>query len=59
MNGYERISAALNGSIPDKIPIMLHNFMMAAKEHGVTMEQYRNNPKVIAETFIAAIEKYQ
>jgi uroporphyrinogen decarboxylase len=59
MNGYERISAALKGAEPDKTPIMLHNFMMAAKEHGVSMEQYRNSPQVIAECFIAAIEKYQ
>jgi len=58
MNGHERISAALKGERPDKIPVMLHNFMMAAREHGVTMEQYRNSPKVIAETFIASIEKY-
>jgi uroporphyrinogen decarboxylase len=59
MNGYQRINAALNGLQPDKIPVMLHNFMMAAREHGVTMEQYRNSPKVICETFIAAIEKYK
>lgn len=59
MNGYERISAALNGLQPDKTPIMLHNFMIAAHEHGVTMEQYRESPKVIAETFIAAMDKYQ
>lgn len=59
MNGYQRINAALKGLQPDKTPIMFHNFMMAAREHGVTMEQYRNSPKVIAETFIAAIEKYQ
>ncbi|NWJ52053.1 MAG: uroporphyrinogen decarboxylase family protein [Bacteroidetes bacterium] len=59
MNGYERISAALKGLHSDKTPIMLHNFMMAARERGVTMEQYRNSPKVIAECFIAAIEKYQ
>jgi uroporphyrinogen decarboxylase len=59
MNGNERISAALRGDNPDKVPVMLHNFLMAAREHGVTMEQYRNSPKVIAETFIAAIEKYQ
>lgn len=58
MNGYERISAALKGEKPDKVPVMLHNFMMAAREYGVTMEQYRNHPKVIAETFIAAVEKY-
>jgi uroporphyrinogen decarboxylase len=59
MNGYERIKAALKGEKPDKVPVMLHNFMMAAREHGVTMEKYRNNPKIIAETFIAAVDKYQ
>jgi len=59
MNGYERITAAINGEKPDKIPVMLHNFLMAAKEYGVTMEQYRNDPRIIAESFIAAIEKYQ
>jgi MtaA/CmuA family methyltransferase len=59
MNGYERITAALKGEKPDKVPVMLHNFLMAAREHGVTMEQYRNSPEVIAETFIAAIDKYK
>jgi uroporphyrinogen decarboxylase len=59
MNGYEKIKAALRGEKTDKIPVMLHNFMMAAREYGVTMEQYRNSPKIIAESFIAAIEKYQ
>lgn len=59
MNGYERVTAALKDEKPDKIPVMLHNFLMAARECGVTMEQYRNSPKVIAETFIAAVDKYQ
>ncbi|MDP2337034.1 MAG: uroporphyrinogen decarboxylase family protein [Bacteroidota bacterium] len=59
MNGFERINAALIGEKTDKVPVMLHNFMMAAREHGVTMEQYRNSPRVIAETFIASVEKYQ
>ncbi len=59
MNGNERISAALKGEKPDKVPVMLHNFLMAVREHGVTMEQYRNNPEIIAETFIASVEKYQ
>src|SRR4030042_5891409 len=58
MNGFQRINAALKGQQPDKTPIMLHNFMMAAKEHGVTMEQYRNNPKLIADCFIASFDKY-
>lgn len=59
MNGHDRIAAALNGEKPDKTPVMLHNFMMAAREHGSTMEQYRNNPKIIAWSFIKAVEKYQ
>ena len=59
MNGYERITAALQGEKPDKVPVMLHNFMLAAREHGITMEQYRNSPKVIAETFVSAVDKYQ
>src|SRR5664279_3344773 len=59
MNGYERINCALKGLKPDKTPIMLHNFMMAAREYGVTMEQFRNSPRIIADAFIASIEKYQ
>lgn len=58
MTGYERIKAALAGKKPDKTPIMLHNFMMAAHEAGYTMGQFRNDPKVIAESFIRAVEKY-
>ena len=45
MNGYERITAALNDKKPDTVPIMLHNFMMAAHEYGVTMKQFRNDPR--------------
>jgi len=33
--------------------------MMAAREHGVSMKQYRENPKVIAKSFIASVDKYQ
>jgi MtaA/CmuA family methyltransferase len=58
MNGYERISAALKGDETDKVPVMLHNFMMAAREHGITMQKYRNNPELIAECFIASVDKY-
>lgn len=58
MNGYQRIKAALKGEKVDTTPIMLHNFMMAVKEAGYSMEQYRNSPKIIAEVYIRAIEKY-
>jgi len=58
MTGYERIAAALNGRIPDKVPVMLHNFMMAARERGITMRQFRQSPQLIAESFIRAAEAY-
>lgn len=39
MNGYERIKAALEGTMPDRRPVMLHNFMVATREAGYTMKQ--------------------
>ncbi len=58
MNGYERIAAALRGERPDTTPVMLHNFMMAAREAGVTMQQFRTDPAAIARSFIEAVERY-
>ncbi|HEX9006786.1 MAG TPA: uroporphyrinogen decarboxylase family protein [Bacteroidota bacterium] len=58
MNGYQRISAALRGERPDAVPVMLHNFMMAAREAGATMRQFRTDPRVIARAFIQAVERY-
>ncbi len=58
MNGYERICAALRGERPDTVPVMLHNFMMAAREAGFTMRQFRSDPRAIAGAFIQAVERY-
>lgn len=59
MNGYERIQAAIKGEKPDTTPIMLHNFMMAAKEAGVSMAQFRESPQIMADVFIQSVEKYR
>jgi len=32
VNGRERIAAALRGERPDRVPVMLHNFMPAAPD---------------------------
>ncbi len=58
MNGYQRIQAAFRGEMSDTTPIMLHNFMMAAREAGVSMREYRSNPEAIARAFIHAVDKY-
>ena len=59
MNGFQRIQAALGGEPPDAVPVMLHNFMMAAFEAGVSMSRFRSDPAQIARCFIQAIEKYE
>jgi len=59
MNGYERIQAALAGRPPDSTPVMLHNFLMAARERGVTMRQFRQDARVVADCFATAVERYQ
>lgn len=58
MNGFQRINAVLKGEWPDKRPVMLHNFMMAAKEAGFTQKEYREDPEKIAKAHIQAVEKY-
>ena len=58
MNGRERILAAMRGQRPDTVPIMLHNFMMAAREAGVTMERFRTDPAEIARAFAESVERY-
>ncbi len=59
MNGYERMMAAIEGRRPDRVPIMLHNFMMAARENGVSMEEFRRSPTAVADSFIRAVETYE
>lgn len=58
MNSLERVKTVLAGGIPDRVPVCLHNFMLAAREAGVRMEDYRVNPEAIARTHLQAVEKY-
>jgi len=37
---------------------MLHNFQMAAREHGISMDRFRRDPQALAGAFIAAVERY-
>ncbi len=59
MNGNERISAPLKGEPADMVPVMLHNYLMAVREYGITMPQFRDDPGGMAGAFIAAVEKYR
>jgi uroporphyrinogen decarboxylase len=50
--------AALRGEAVDMPPVMLHNFMMAAHENGVSMADFRRDAQLAAQSFINAVEKY-
>jgi MtaA/CmuA family methyltransferase len=58
MNGYQRIAAAFAGERPDRVPVMLHNLMMAAREAGHVLSEWRQDPEKIAGSFIQAVETY-
>jgi uroporphyrinogen decarboxylase len=58
MNGYRRILAVLKGEPSDKIPVILHNFLVAAAELNISMGRYRESPGLIADSFIKSVEKY-
>lgn len=58
MTSKQRIQAAVAGRFADTTPIMLHNFLLAVKEAGVTHAQYRSRPEITARVHIQAIETY-
>ncbi|MDR0391657.1 MAG: uroporphyrinogen decarboxylase family protein [Planctomycetaceae bacterium] len=58
MNGFERINNVLDGKTTDVVPVMLHNFMSATREAGMTMKQFRSSPENIAKAFIDASLRY-
>ena len=58
MNGYERIKAAFSGKMPDRRPVMLHNFLHAAAFSAVNMKQYREEPRIAANCLIESVERY-
>ena len=58
MNKIERIRTVMDSRVPDRIPIMTHNFLMAAREGGITMRRFRESPAEIVRVLTEACEKY-
>lgn len=58
MNGYERIERTLSGIKTDYPPMMLHNFMVAAAETGLTMKEFRSKPENMAKALVETAYKY-
>ena len=58
MNGRDRVLAALRGGPTDRVPVLLHNFLMAARENGVPQSRFRRDGRAIAASLIRAVETY-
>jgi uroporphyrinogen decarboxylase len=58
MTSLERCLTVIGGGIPDRVPVCLHNFVMAAKEAGIPLEKYLTEPESAARAHLQAVEKY-
>ncbi len=58
MNSRERVQAVLTGKIPDRVPVCLHNSHLAAAQAGISMAQYRQDPRAIAKAHLLALEMH-
>ena len=58
MTGRELICAAIEGRPHPRVPVAQHNFTFCARQAGVTMEQYRRDPKLAARVLADAAYRF-
>lgn len=58
MTSLQRVQAVLAGQIPDRVPVCLHNFLMATREAGIALEDYLEKPEAAARAHLDAVERY-
>ena len=58
MNSVERTYTVIQGGIPDRVPVDLHNFMMTAYASGIPFPEYFKNGEAMAEGQIRAWREF-
>jgi uroporphyrinogen decarboxylase len=58
MNSVERTYTVLNGGVPDRVPVDLHNFMMTAHASGIDFPDYFKDGEAMAAGQIAAWREF-
>lgn len=58
MNSLRRVLSVIEGRQPDRVPVCLHNFLLASREAGVSLDKYLTDPDAAADTHLHAVEKY-
>jgi MtaA/CmuA family methyltransferase len=57
-SSLERCLTVIHGDIPDRVPVALHNFQMAAREAGIPLEECLTKPEAAARAQLEAVDKY-
>jgi len=58
MNSVERVWTVINGGIPDRVPVDLHNFMMTAEASGMLFPDFFQDGAAMAEGQIKAWREF-
>ena len=54
MNSIERVGAAIDLAEPDRVPVDLHDFQVAARATGLPMSEVFRDGTLLAEAMLAA-----
>jgi MtaA/CmuA family methyltransferase len=58
MGSIERVETVLRGGIPDRVPVDLHDFMVAAKASGASFADHFHSAEAMAEGHIASWRRF-
>jgi len=58
MTSLERTTAVLGGRIPDRVPVALHNFLMACRMAGADLREVLRSGEMLAEAQLAAWREF-
>jgi uroporphyrinogen decarboxylase len=59
MTSLDRVSAVLEGRLPDRVPVALHNYLMACRMNGLGFDQMARSGEAMAEAQLAAWRKFR
>ena len=59
MTGRERVMTVIQGAMPDRVPISLHNFQMAVERSGRPYDQVLQNGELLAQVMIAEWQEFR
>lgn len=59
MESRERVAAVIRGRIPDRVPVALHNFMMAVRLSGIPAPECLQRGELLAESQLVAWRRFR